>query len=121
MSCTRRTSLHSIEANLMQSMSRALYEGVNFDSESVKAVDWVTYPTIDIKEIPEVNAFLVNPDGKGPEGKFIPPSGAGEPATGPTAAAIANAIFDATGVRVRRQPLTAQTVLAALKAAGKAL
>ena len=110
-----------IEANLMQSMSRALYEGAAFDSENVKAVDWVTYPTIDIKEIPEVNAFHVNPDGKGPDGKFIPPSGGGEPSTRPTAAAIANAIFDATGVRIRRQPMTPQTVLAALKAAGRAL
>jgi CO/xanthine dehydrogenase Mo-binding subunit len=113
--------LAAIEANLMQSMSRALHEGVSFDSDSVKAVDWVTYPTIDIKDVPEVNAILVNPEGKTPDGKLIPPSGAGEPSTRPTAAAIANAIFDATGVRVRRQPLTAETVLAALKAAGKAV
>lgn len=117
----QKNVLSAIESNLMQSMSRALHEGVSFDSESVKAVDWITYPTIDIKDVPEVNAFLVSPDGNGPGGKFIPPSGAGEPSTRPTAAAIANAIFDATGVRVRRQPLTAQTVLAALKAAGKAV
>jgi CO/xanthine dehydrogenase Mo-binding subunit len=117
----QKNVLNAIEANLIQSTSRALYEGVNFDSESVKAVDWVTYPTVDIKEIPEVKAFLVNPEGRSPDGKFIPPSGAGEPSSRPTAAAIANAIFDATGVRVRRQPLTAQTVLAALKAAGKAI
>ena len=117
----QKNVLNAIEANLMQSTSRALHEGVQFDSESVKAVDWVTYPTIDIKDVPEVNALLVHADGKGPDGKFIPPSGAGEPSTRPTAAAIANAIFDATGVRVRRQPLTAQTVLAALKAAGKAV
>jgi nicotinate dehydrogenase subunit B len=113
--------VRAIEANLMQSMSRAMYEGVSFDSERVKAVDWATYPIIDINDIPEVNAFLVNADGKSPDGKFVPPSGSGEPATAPTAAAIANAIFDATGVRVRRQPLTAQTVLAALKGSGQAL
>ena len=113
--------VRSIEGNLMQSMSRALYEGVSFDSERVKAVDWLTYPIIDINDIPEVNAFVINPDGKSPEGKFVPPSGSGEPATAPTAAAIGNAIFDATGVRVRRQPLTAQTVRAALEAAGQAL
>jgi nicotinate dehydrogenase subunit B len=105
----------------MQSMSRALYESVNFDSETVKSVDWVTYPVIDIKDVPEVNVILVNPDGSGPGGTFIPPAGVGEPATKPTAAAIGNAIFDATGVRMRRQPLTPQTVLAALKAAGRAL
>jgi CO/xanthine dehydrogenase Mo-binding subunit len=115
----QRNVVTAIEANLMQSMSRALHEGVAFDSESVKAVDWLTYPTIDMKDIPQVNAFLVNPDGKSPTGTFIPPSGAGEPSTRPTAAAIANAIFDATGVRVRRQPMNAQTVLAALKAGGK--
>jgi CO/xanthine dehydrogenase Mo-binding subunit len=116
----QKNVLNVIEANLMHSMSRALHEGVTFDAERVTAVDWLTYPTIDIRDVPEVNAFLVNPDGKGPDGKFIPPSGAGEPSTRPTAAAIANAIFDATGVRTRRQPLNAQTVLAALKAAGKA-
>jgi nicotinate dehydrogenase subunit B len=116
----QKNVLNVIEANLMQSMSRALHEGVTFDAERVTAVDWLTYPTIDIRDVPEVNAFLVNPDGKGPDGKFIPPSGAGEPSTRPTAAAIANAIFDATGVRIRRQPLNAQTVLGALKAAGKA-
>jgi CO/xanthine dehydrogenase Mo-binding subunit len=117
----QKNAAHAIEGNLLQSMSRALYEGVIFDSENVKAVDWVSYPTIDIKEIPEVKAFLINPDGKSPTGKFVPPSGVGEPTTKPTAAAIANAIFDATGVRVRRQPLNAKTVLAALKAEGKAL
>ena len=84
--------VNAIEANLMQSMSRALYEGVAFDSKNVKAVDWVSYPIVEIKDDPEVNAFIVNPDGKGPDGKFVPPSGSGEPATRPTAAAIANAI-----------------------------
>jgi CO/xanthine dehydrogenase Mo-binding subunit len=81
-------------------MSRALPEGVGFDSKSVRAVDRVRYPTVDIKDIPDVTAFIVNPDGK-----FVPPSGSGEPVTRPTAAAIANDVFDATGVRVRRQPL----------------
>jgi len=117
----RKNVTNAIEANLIQSMSRALYEGVKFDSEGVKAVDWVSYPAVDIKDIPEVTVFIVNPDGQNAAGKFIPPSGSGEPATRPTAAAIANAIFDATGVRVRRQPLTAPTVLAALQAAGKAV
>jgi nicotinate dehydrogenase subunit B len=112
---------NAIEANLVHSMSRALYEGVLFDSKNVKAVNWVSYPVVDIKDVPEVAAFIVNPDGKDPNGKFIPPSGSGEPSTRPTAAAIANAIFDATGVRVRRQPLTPQTVLAALKESGKAV
>ena len=117
----RKNVVNAIEANLIQSLSRALYEGVAFDSKNVRAADWLTYPVVDIKDIPEVNAFIVNPDSNGPGGKFIPPSGSGEPTTRPTAAAIANAIFDATGVRVRRQPLTPQTVLAALRAEGKAV
>ena len=117
----QKNVVRAIEANLIQSMSRALHEGVRFDSRSVKAVDWISYPAVDIQDIPEVVAFTVNPDGKDPAGKFIPPSGSGEPATRTTAAAIANAVFDATGVRVRRQPLTAQTVLATLQAGGKAV
>ena len=117
----RKNVVNAIEANLIQSMSRALHEGVKFDASGVKATDWISYPTVDIKDIPEITAFIVNPDGMSPTGKFVPPSGSGEPATRPTSAAIANAIFDATGVRVRRQPLTAETVLAALRAEGKAV
>ena len=116
----QKNVVSAIEANLIQSMSRALHEGVKFDAKSVKAVDWVSYPTVDIKDIPEIKAFIVNPDGKGPKGD-VPPSGSGEPTSRTTAAAIANAIFDATGVRVRRQPLTRETVLAALQSANKAV
>jgi CO/xanthine dehydrogenase Mo-binding subunit len=94
----QKNVLHVIEANLMQSMSRALHEGVTFDAERVTAVDWLTYPTIDIRDVPEVNAFLVNPDGKGPDGKFIPPSGAGNPYAA-HGRGRTNAIRHATGVR----------------------
>ena len=59
----QKNVVNAIEANLIQSMSRALYEGVTFDSKNVKATDWVTYPMVDIKDIPEVTAFIVNPDG----------------------------------------------------------
>jgi nicotinate dehydrogenase subunit B len=109
------------EGNLIQSMSRALHEGVQFNSKTITSTDWVTYPTVDIKDIPEVKTILVAPDGIDPSGKFVPPSGSGEPTTRPTAAAIGNAIFDATGVRVREQPMTKAAVLNALKAAGKAI
>ena len=109
------------EGNLIQSMSRALHEGVQFNSKTVTSTDWVSYPIVDIMDVPEVTTILVGANGIDPNGVFIPPSGSGEPTTRPTAAAIANAIFDATGVRVREQPMTKETVLAALKAAGKAV
>jgi nicotinate dehydrogenase subunit B len=75
---------------------RTLWEEVTFDSKAVTSVDWVSYPILDITETPaEVNVVLINH----PE---LPPTGAGEPSIRPVAAAIDNAIFDATGVRIRR-------------------
>jgi CO/xanthine dehydrogenase Mo-binding subunit len=88
----------TIQANLVQSMSRALKEEVTFDAGHVTSVDWNTYPVARWADIPNVEVELINR----PE---IAPSGAGEPSSRPTAAAIFNAVFDATGVRVRRAPL----------------
>jgi nicotinate dehydrogenase subunit B len=97
-----------IEGNIVQGISRALWEEVKFDNKSVTSVDWMTYPILDITETPaEVNVVLVNH----PE---IAPSGAGEPSIRPVAAAIGNAIFDATGVRIRRVPFSPEHVKAAL-------
>jgi len=97
-----------IEANVVQSTSRALFEEVKFDPRNVTSVDWMSYPILDIADAPEsVDIVLLSRPG-------TPPSGAGEPATGPTAAAIANAVFDATGVRLRRAPLSPANVKAAL-------
>jgi nicotinate dehydrogenase subunit B len=97
-----------IEGNIVQGISRALWEEVKFDNKSVTSVDWMTYPILDITETPaEVNVVLVND----PE---IAPSGAGEPSIRPVAAAIGNAIFDATGVRIRRVPFSPEHVKAAL-------
>ena len=87
-----------IQGNLMQSMSRALFEEVRFDETKVTSVDWNTYPIAMSQDTPEMEIVLINH----PE---VPSSGAGEPSTRPTAAAIANAIFDATGERRRRVPL----------------
>jgi CO/xanthine dehydrogenase Mo-binding subunit len=89
-----------IEANVVQSASRALWEEVKFDSQRVTSVDWQTYPILDMTEAPEViDIVLINH----PERT---PTGAGEGATRPTAGAIANAIFDATGIRLRQAPFT---------------
>ena len=102
----------TIEANLIQSMSRAIYEQTTFDNHNVTSTDWVTYPIAHMHDIPdEVKVVMI----KRPT---IAPGGAGEPSSRPTAAAIANAIFDATGVRVRTAPMTPKNVLAALHAQG---
>jgi len=97
-----------IEGNVVQGVSRTLWEEVTFDRKAVTSVDWLTYPILDITETPgEVNVVLINH----PE---IAPSGAGEPSIRPVAAAIANAIFDATGVRIRRVPFSPDRVKSAL-------
>jgi CO/xanthine dehydrogenase Mo-binding subunit len=93
-----------IEGNIVQGVSRTLWEEVKFDGKNVTSVDWQTYPILDITETPEkIDFVLINH----PE---LPPSGAGEPSTRPVAAAIANAIFDATGVRMRRVPFSPDRV-----------
>ena len=97
-----------VEGNIVQGVSRALWEEVTFDRKAVTSVDWVTYPILDITETPgQVDEVLINH----PE---IASSGAGEPSIRPVAAAIGNAIFDATGVRIRRVPFSPERVKAAL-------
>ena len=97
-----------IEGNIVQGVSRTLWEEVTFDAKTVTSVDWVSYPILDITETPQsVDCVLINR----PE---VAPSGAGEPSIRPVAAAIANAIFDATGVRIRRVPFSPDRVKAAL-------
>jgi nicotinate dehydrogenase subunit B len=101
------TLRQTIEGNVIQGTSRTLWEEVTFDRKNVTSVDWMTYPILDITEVPEkIDVVLINH----PE---IAPSGAGEPSSRPIAAAIANAIFDATGVRLRRVPFTPDKVRAA--------
>ena len=85
-----------------------IWEEVKFDNKSVTSVDWATYPILDIAETPErIDVVAINH----PE---LPPTGAGEGSIRPMAAAIANAVFDATGVRIRRAPLTPDRVRAAM-------
>jgi CO/xanthine dehydrogenase Mo-binding subunit len=97
-----------IEANVVFGCSRALFEEVKFDAKNVTSVDWLRYPILDIGDTPDsIEIVLLNR----PE---IPPSGAGEPASRPVAPALANAIYDATGVRLRKAPFTPQRVKLAL-------
>lgn len=98
-------NLHTtIEGNIVQAASRAIWEEVQFDRTNVTSVDWMTYPILDSTETPEtIDIVIINrPDQK--------PTGAGEGSTRPVAAAIANAVYDATGVRIRRAPMTPDRV-----------
>ena len=107
----------TIEGGALHSVSRALYEEVQFDGEKVTSVDWTSYPTLTHNDVPEaIDVVIVNGD-PNPNRTDLPHYGAGETICKPMMAAIANAIFDATGVRLRRLPFRNARVLAALKAA----
>lgn len=99
-----------IEGNIVHGCSRALFEEVTFDTKNVTSLDWARYPILEMDDAPEaIDIVLIDrPD--------LPPSGAGEPSTRPVAAALANAVFDATGVRLRRAPLTRARMKAGLAA-----
>jgi nicotinate dehydrogenase subunit B len=97
-----------IEGNIVQGISRTLWEEVKFNDKAVTTVDWISYPILDITETPSsIETVLI-------DHPQIAPSGAGEPSIRPVAAAIANAIFDATGVRMRRVPFSPDRVKQAM-------
>jgi CO/xanthine dehydrogenase Mo-binding subunit len=111
---------HTAECATLHGLSRALYEEVQFDTGKVTSRDWFSSPTLRHVDIPEkLEVVLVNGD-PNPDRADLPSYGAGEAAMKPMMAAIANAIHDATGVRIRRVPFRDDRVLAALKAAGVA-
>src|SRR6185437_1573608 len=100
---------NQIEGNVIQSLSRTLHEEVTFDTAHVTSRDWVGYPILRFEEIPDrIDIVLVNnrPD--------QPSTGGGEPSTCPTAAVISNAVYDATGVRLRQTPFRPERVKAAM-------
>jgi nicotinate dehydrogenase subunit B len=102
---------HQIHGNIIQSTSRALMEEVSFDRHSVTSREWGAYPIITFPDIPKIDVVMVpRPD--------QPPLGVGESASVPSAAAIANAIFDATGVRFRELPFTPERILVGLREHG---
>ncbi|HWZ59271.1 MAG TPA: molybdopterin cofactor-binding domain-containing protein [Gemmatimonadaceae bacterium] len=102
---------NQIEGNVVQTVSRVLKEEVTFNRSRVTSVDWVTYPILTFPEIPDVDIALIDrPTEK--------PWGAGEPTAAVVPAAIANAVFDAIGVRLRSVPFTPAKVKEAMARAG---
>jgi CO/xanthine dehydrogenase Mo-binding subunit len=88
---------NQIEGSILQTLGRALHEEVKFNNSRVTSLDWVSYPILSFPEVPEVQVALL-------DRPAIAPLGAGEAATAPVAAALANAIYDASGVRLRNVP-----------------
>jgi CO/xanthine dehydrogenase Mo-binding subunit len=99
--------------SIVMGASRALYEQVVFNRAQVTSLDWITYPIMRFTDSPKVYTQVV-------QRTDLPSTGSGEPPAAPIPAAIANAFFDATGVRIRTAPMTPARVRAVLKAAGVA-
>jgi CO/xanthine dehydrogenase Mo-binding subunit len=99
---------NQIEGAIVQSTSWTLYEQVNFDRHRITSTDWSSYPIMRFPAAPEsVEVHIIEQPGK-------PFLGTGEAGQGPTAAAIANAIADATGARLRHLPLSQPRVKSAI-------
>ncbi|WP_245286961.1 molybdopterin cofactor-binding domain-containing protein [Bradyrhizobium sp. Tv2a-2] len=99
---------HQIQGNVIQSTSRALMEEVSFERGKVATREWGAYPIIKFPELPRIDVLMLPRQDQ-------PPLGVGESASVPSAAAIANAIFDATGVRFREPPFTPERILEGLR------
>jgi len=104
---------HQLHGNVIQALSRALYEQVSFDANGTVQAEWGAYKIIDFTAIPPIDVVLMDRQDE-------PPMGAGESASVPCASAVANALFDACGLRFYRAPFTPQTVREALQRASLA-
>ena len=99
---------NQVEGNIIQGVSRALLEEVEFNATGVTNLDWSTYPILKFGEVPTLDIVLINR-------QEVAPLGAGELSTVPIPAAIANAVFDATGIRLREAPFTPKRVLGGMQ------
>jgi len=107
----------TVEGGMLHSLSRALHEEVKFDTEKVTSIDWNSHPSLTHLDTPaRIDVVIVNGD-PNPNRPDLPHYGAGETVCKPLLAAVGNAIYDATGVRLRRVPFRDDRVLAALRAA----
>ena len=98
-----------VEGSIIQTLSRVLMEEVRFDRSRVTSVDWNSYPILRFVDIPKIEIALIDRPSE-------PPVGAGEAACTTVGAALANAVFDASGARLRTVPFTPERVKAALSA-----
>ena len=99
-----------VEGSILQTISRTLFEEVTFDHAGVTSTDWASYPILTFPHVPRLDIVLI-------DRRLERPWGVGEAATAPVAAALGNAVFDATGVRLRQAPFTPARVKAALATA----
>ena len=98
---------NQIDGNILQTISRTLIEELKFDRGMVTSLDWKSYPILTFPDIPEIVVELINQPNAAPWG-------AGEPSAAVVPSAISNAVFDATGVRLRSVPFTPDKVKAAM-------
>jgi CO/xanthine dehydrogenase Mo-binding subunit len=96
-----------VEGNIIQTLSRTLHEEVVFDRNGVTSLDWARYPILTFPEVPALEIELI-------QRLDQPPMGVGEPAAAPVPAALGNAVFDATGIRLRTVPFRPERLKAAL-------
>jgi nicotinate dehydrogenase subunit B len=102
--------INQIEGGAFQATSWVLKERVRFDSERITSSSWTDYPILRFSEVPQVQVDVI-------QRSDIEPVGAGEAAHGPVTAAIANAVFDCLGVRIRNLPITRDSLIAAMELA----
>lgn len=100
--------INQVEGGAIQATSWVLKERVRFDRQRITSTSWSDYPVLRFSEVPDVEVELI-------QRSEIDPVGAGEAAHGPVTAAIANAVFDGLGVRVRKLPITREALIAAME------
>jgi CO/xanthine dehydrogenase Mo-binding subunit len=100
--------INQIEGGAIQATSWVLKERVRFDRHRITSNSWTDYPILRFSEVPQVEVEVI-------QRSEVDPVGAGEAAHGPVTAAIANAVFDCLGIRIRNLPITRDSLIAAME------